>query len=274
VATEHEPALGAGRLAPSLEPRPTRDDLIMAMPVTSTTTKVVVTAAGRDFGRTLALRFAERGAEVFLSARTIESAIRVRDEIRARGLDTVHAFAADLTDPASIRAFAAAVAERADHVDILVNNGARYIEGVDLLAAPDEDIVDVVASGATGTVLVTKAFLALLRASDRADIVTMVSACAEPGHQRSEAHAAFYAAKSAQAGFTEILSRRLRPEGIRVISLYPPDFRNADPLSEDWDRTRRGAGDPLTAHSLVECVLFAVSQPRDCFIKSFHFEQV
>jgi NADP-dependent 3-hydroxy acid dehydrogenase YdfG len=102
----------------------------------------------------------------------------------------------------------------------------------------------------------------------------MVSACGTAGHHRSDAHAAFYAAKSAQAGFTEILSKRLRPRGVRMISLYPPDFDNPDPLSEEWEATPRGAEDALTAQSLVECVLFAVSQPRDCFIKAFHFEQV
>jgi NAD(P)-dependent dehydrogenase (short-subunit alcohol dehydrogenase family) len=245
----------------------------MSAPHDLTGRRVVITAAGRDFGRTLALRFAERGAEVFLSARTLDRAEHVRDEIRATTHPGVHAFAADLTDPASVQAFAAAVAERTGHVDVLVNNGARYIEGVDLLDVSDADVVDTIASGATGTVLATKAFLPLLRASSGADIVTMVSAAGEYGHQRSDAHAAFYAAKSAQAGFTEILSKRLRTEGIRVISLYPPDFRNPDPLSEEWQQTPRGAHDALTAQSLVDCVLFAVSQPRDCFIKAFYFEQ-
>lgn len=28
----------------------------------------------------------------------------------------------------------------------------------------------------------------------------------------------------------------------------------------------------LTAQSVADCVLFAVNQPRDCFIRSFHFE--
>ncbi|SMF78445.1 hypothetical protein SAMN02745830_06044 [Streptomyces sp. Amel2xC10] len=102
----------------------------------------------------------------------------------------------------------------------------------------------------------------------------MVSACGTPGHHRSDAHDAFYAAKSAQAGFTDILSRRLRPHGVRVISLYPPDFDNPDPLAEEWETTSREAEDALTAQSLVECILFAVAQPRDCFIKAFHFEQV
>ncbi|MET9608143.1 SDR family oxidoreductase [Streptomyces sp. NPDC006512] len=238
--------------------------------------RVVITAAGRDFGRTLALRCAAEGAEIYLSARTLEAAERVRGEIRAQGLDAdrVHAFACDLTDPASVREFAAAVAARTDHVDVLLNNASRYQHGADLLSASDEDVVETLASGATGTVLVTKAFLPLLLASAKPDIVTMVSGCGEKGNHRSDAHDSFYAAKSAQAGFTEVLSRRLRGQGVRVISLYPPDFDNHDPLSPAWEGAPRTAKDPLTAQSLVDCVLFAVGQPRDCFIKSFYFEQV
>ncbi|MEJ8645854.1 SDR family oxidoreductase [Streptomyces sp. MS1.HAVA.3] len=238
--------------------------------------RVVITAAGRDFGRTLALQFASRGAEVHLSARTLEAAERVREEIIAQGhdADRVHAFACDLTDPASVREFVAAVAARTGHIDVLVNNGARYQHGADLLSASDEDVVDTLASAATGTVLVTKAFLPLLLESAKPDIVTMVSGCGETGHHRSDAHSAYYAAKSAQAGFTEILSRRLRDQGVRVISLYPPDFDNHDPLSDSWAGAPRTAKDPLTAQSVADCIFFAIGQPRDCFIKSFYFEQV
>ena len=235
--------------------------------------RVVVTGAGRDFGRSLALRFADGGAEVFLAARSIAAAERVRDEITARG-GTAHAFACDLANPASVAAFAAAVAQQTDRVDVLVNNGARWLEGEDLLSASDDEIAETLDSGARGTVLTTKHFLPLLRASERPDIVNMISVCGDRGFSGSTAHDAFYAAKSAQAGFAQILSKRLRPEGIRVISLYPPDFRNTDPLSPAWDSTPRGAGDLLTAQSLLDCIAFAVAQPRDCFITSFHFEPV
>ncbi len=66
----------------------------------------------------------------------------------------------------------------------------------------------------------------------------------------------------------------LRPEGIRVISLYPPDFTDGDPLDSTWEHASRTAGDPLTAQSVLDCVLFAIGQSRDCFIRSFHFEQL
>ncbi len=140
--------------------------------------------------------------------------------------------------------------------------------------ADDDAITDTIASGATGTLLTVKHFLPLLRASAGADVVNMVSSAAEARNHRSQAHPAFYAAKAAQAGFAGILSHRLRPEGIRVISLYPPDFTDGDPLHSTWDHTSRAAGGPLTAQSVLDCVLFAIGQPRDCFIRSFHFEQM
>lgn len=219
---------------------------------------VAITGAGRGTGRLLASAFARRGAHVYAAARSLEAAEATVSETGGT------AFACDLGDPASIKAFAADIAARTGHLDVLVNNGAPYLHG-DLLDASDEDITATITAGATGTVLLTRALLPLLRASTRPDVVTLISAAGEPGQHRSDAHPAFYAAKHAQSGFTEIMSARLRAEGVRMISLYPPDF------VQQGDRT---PGAPLTAASVVDCVLFAVGQPRDCFIREFRFEQV
>lgn len=235
---------------------------------------VVVTGAGRGFGRAFALQAGRMGARLFLSARTPAAARTVTEEVVADSGARVDAFACDLADPATVRGFAEGVATHTDRVDVLVNNGARYLAGPDLWDADDEAITDTVASGATGTLLTVKHFLPLLRASEGADVVNLVSSAAEARDHRSLAHPAFYAAKAAQAGFADVLSHRLRHEGIRVISLYPPDFTDGDPLHSGWDGASRTARDPLTARSVLDCVLFAIGQPRDCFIRSFHFEQL
>ncbi|MEN3615111.1 SDR family oxidoreductase [Plantactinospora sp. ZYX-F-223] len=227
--------------------------------------RVVVTGAGRGTGRTLALAFAERGAHVVVSARDPAAAGRTADLVAGGGSGSAEAHRCDLADPDSVRGFAAALADRTDRIDVLVNNGANYLPGAGLDDASDDEIIATIAGAATGTVLLTRHLLPLLRVSDRPDVVNLVSACGEVGHHRSDAHPAYYAAKHAQAGFAGILSHRLRAEGIRVISLYPPDFVQDGP---------RGGGNPLTARSVVECVLFAVGQPRDCFIREFRFEQV
>ncbi|GAA1590321.1 SDR family NAD(P)-dependent oxidoreductase [Kribbella hippodromi] len=221
--------------------------------MTFTGRHVLVTGAGRDTGRKLALAFANRGAHVLATARTIAAAEQTAELIRAAG-GAATAAVLDLSDPASIEQLPV------DQLDVLVNSGARYLDGT----ATAAEIGDTIAGAATGTVLLTERLLPLLRASDRPDIVNLISAAGEPGHHRSEAHPAFYAAKHAQAGYAEILSARLRPEGIRVISLFPPDFVQDGP---------RAAEAELTADSVVDCVLFAVGQPRDCFIRAFYFEQ-
>ncbi|MEV0651016.1 SDR family oxidoreductase [Phytomonospora sp. NPDC050363] len=225
---------------------------------------VAVTGAGRDLGRRLALAFADGGAEVLLAARDPAAAEETAALIRAGGRGTARAFTCDLASPDSVRAFATAVAEHTPHVDVLINNGAPYLHG-ELGDATDDEIVATISAGATGTLLLTRHLLPLLKASPRPDVVTIVSAAGEPGQHRSEAHPAFYAAKHAQAGFAEILSSRLRGEGVRVISLYPPDF---------VQEGERSVGAPLTAASVAACVLFAVGQPRDCFIREFRFEQI
>jgi NAD(P)-dependent dehydrogenase (short-subunit alcohol dehydrogenase family) len=227
--------------------------------------RVAVTGAARDTGRLLAEAFAERGAQVFLSARDLAAAEEAAAAISQRGPGRAEAFRCDLASADSVRAFVAALASRTNYLDVLINNGAAYIEGDDLGDVSDDDIESVMAAGGTGCVLLTKHLLPLLRASSRPDIVNMISACGEVRHHRSRAHPAFYAAKHAHAGLADILSHRLRPEGIRVISLFPPDFVQAGP---------RQATSDLTARSVIDCVLFAVSQPRDCFIREFHFEQV
>lgn len=214
---------------------------------------VLVTGAGRDTGRKLALAFAARGDHVLATARTRAAAEETVALIEAAGGHATPA-ALDLTDAGSIERLPV------DRLDILVNSGARYLEG-DVAPA---DIADTIAGTATGTILLTERLLPLLRESERPDIVNLISAAGESGQHRSDAHAAFYAAKHAQAGYAEILSERLRPEGIRVISLFPPDFVQDGPRTADSD---------LTAQSVVDCVLFAVGQPRDCFIRALHFQQ-
>ncbi|MFG3702905.1 SDR family NAD(P)-dependent oxidoreductase [Micromonospora sp. NPDC047620] len=227
--------------------------------------RVAITGAGRDTGRLLAEAFAEHGAQLFLSARSLAAAEHVAGVISQRGPGQAEAFRCDLSEVDSVRAFAATLADRTKCLDVLINNGAEYIEGDDLGDVSDEQIERVMAAGGTGTLLLTKHLLPLLRASSRPDVINIISACGEVGHHRSGAHPAFYAAKHAHAGLADILSHRLRPEGIRVVSLFPPDFVQDGP---------RQANSDLTARSVVDCVLFAVGQPRDCFIREFHFEQV
>lgn len=232
--------------------------------------RVVITGGGRDFGRALSLLMAREGAQVDVCARRRSAAEETCLAIREEG-GLARAFECDVGDPASIRAFAAALAEHEAPVDILLLSAAQWLEGDLGVDDNDEDIVSTIASGLTGAILLTKALLPSLRRAPCADIVAMISVCGQPGFLQSNAHPAFYAAKHGMAGFCDILRQRLRQEDIRVTGLYPPDFATTEACEQGTPAQGRH-GELLHASSIWNALRYVLSQPRNCHVSSIHFD--
>jgi len=224
---------------------------------------VAITGAGRGLGRALALLFADRGATPILIGRG-EAALReTAAAIERRGHPAAPWFLADSAAPDQIERGCAAIIGRHPALDILLNNAATWLPGnLDALGAPE--IAAAVAANVTGTVLMTKFLLPALRRSAGADIVTMISTSGTPAAPFVSRHSAFDATRHAQHGFVETLRQELKPEGIRVIAIYPPDFVGTQPDEPSWERAegRRDSGLCLTARDVAETILFALSRPR------------
>jgi NAD(P)-dependent dehydrogenase (short-subunit alcohol dehydrogenase family) len=229
--------------------------------------RVVITGGGRDFGRAVSILISRYGARVDLCARSISSAEDTSVTIKASGGDA-RPYACNMADPGSIRAFADALLTDPVPIDILVLSAAQWLEG-SLADTTDEEIVSTIASGLTGSILLTKALLPSLRRSSGADIIIMVSACALTGYTESSAHPAFYAAKHGMRGFCEIMATRLLTDGIRVTGLYPPDFRTNDPTA-CASESDSGVG-LLEADSIWNAMEFVLTQPRNCRVDAIHF---
>jgi NAD(P)-dependent dehydrogenase (short-subunit alcohol dehydrogenase family) len=235
---------------------------------------VVVTGASRDFGATLAWSFARHGARVYLTARRGEDAAATSALVRRHvpGADVVAA-RCDLAVPDDSSRLADTVAAAEGVVDILVNNGAVWLDKEFAEATPAE-IIATVNSGLSGSILVTRALLPLLARSSAPDIVNLVSKCGEPGYHGSSAHEAFYAAKAGHAAFAAQLGHRRRDAGLRVLSLFPPNFRNTSPFDPAWAEVVHDShAEPLNARSVLETIEFALSQPRSCYIREIRFEE-
>src|SRR3974390_2132522 len=88
----------------------------------------IVTGAGRNIGRAIALSLADAGAAVVVNARANRSeAAHVASEIERSGGKAL-AFIADVVDPHAVERMAAAAAEHFGRIDILVNNAAVRAE--------------------------------------------------------------------------------------------------------------------------------------------------
>jgi 3-oxoacyl-[acyl-carrier protein] reductase len=86
---------------------------------------VIVTGGSRGIGRSIALAFADEGANMAICARSMDALMKTRDEIASRG---VNAFAAscDVGDAAALAKFLDDANAALGGVDVLINNPSGF----------------------------------------------------------------------------------------------------------------------------------------------------
>ena len=138
----------------------------------------LITGASRGIGRAVALRFAEEGARLILTARTQGALEEVDDEIRKLG-DGATLVAEDLTDFDTIDRMGAAVFERFGRLDALVGN-AGQLGVLGPIGHTDPETWDqVMAVNVTANWRLIRGFDPLLRASPAGRAIFVTSAISQ-----------------------------------------------------------------------------------------------
>jgi len=122
----------------------------------------IVTGASRGIGRAIALRLAQDGATVALTARTAEDLSKVAEEIKAHG-GAATAVAMDLRNADAPATLTKAVIDTHGAIDIVVNNAGATKRG-DFLELTDADFLDGFALKFFGAVRLTRAAWPQLKA--------------------------------------------------------------------------------------------------------------
>jgi 3-oxoacyl-[acyl-carrier protein] reductase len=177
----------------------------------------IVTGAGRNIGRAIALALAECGASIVVNARNNRGeADAVAREIAANGGEAlVHI--GDVADASAVQAMADAAQGQFGRLDILVNNAAlrREKSFAEMNYAEWREILDVTLDG---TFHCVKACLPALRKSGAGAIVNIGGLSAHTG-ARDRAHVV--TAKAGIIGFTRALAHDLAEDGITVNCVVP-----------------------------------------------------
>src|SRR5438128_1817277 len=177
----------------------------------------MVTGAGRNIGRAIALALADAGAAVAVNGLANRADVdAVVSEIESRGGKAL-AVMADVSDEAAVQRMTAAAVERLGRIDILVNNAAvRPEKPFESLSLSDWRAVhSVILDGAFLTV---KAALPHLKATGSSAIVNIGGMTAYTG-AKSRAHVV--AAKLGLIGFTKALAHDLAESGITANCVVP-----------------------------------------------------
>jgi 3-oxoacyl-[acyl-carrier protein] reductase len=177
----------------------------------------IVTGAGRNIGRAIALALADGGASVLVNARSnrAEAEAVARDIESAGGKARAHL--GDVADAKAMQSMADAAVKAFGRIDILVNNAAlrREKSFAEMDYAEWREILDVTLDG---TFHCTKACLPALRQSGQGTIVNIGGMSAHSG-ARNRAHVV--TAKAGIVGLTRALANDLAGDGITVNCVVP-----------------------------------------------------
>ena len=177
----------------------------------------LVTGAGRNIGRAIAIALAADGASVAVNARSnIDEIDAVVREIETAG-GRAFAVPADVAVESAVRSMVASVVERYGRLDILVNNAALRRESP-LSEIRYDEWRAVLATILDGAFFCVQACVPHLRTSGAGTIVNIGGLT---GHSGARNRLHVVTAKAGLAGMTKALAHELATENITVNCVAP-----------------------------------------------------
>jgi NAD(P)-dependent dehydrogenase (short-subunit alcohol dehydrogenase family) len=168
----------------------------------------VVTGANKGIGFEVVRLLARKGFHVFLGARNIKAGNAAAEKLKGDGEITF--LEIDVAKPDSIQRAAKQCAGEVDRVDALVNNaGIALDEDEDVLKISGDMFETTLRTNTLGPLLVTQAFLSLLKKSDAPRVVNVSSGGGQLADGADGWAPAYCISKTALNGVTSQLAAAL-----------------------------------------------------------------
>jgi NAD(P)-dependent dehydrogenase (short-subunit alcohol dehydrogenase family) len=213
----------------------------------------------------VAQALADEGYTVVITGRDQKRLTAAAKDVGKRRAD-VSAYACDVRDPESVQNLVNSVWERHPAVDVLVNNAGISHGPASVAKLGVDTWKDVIDTNLTGTFLVTRGFLPLMRSGGT--IVNNLSIAAEKSFPGMSAYCA---SKAGALGFTNVLREELRSRGIRVLALLP-GATDTEIFEQFWPDAPRSK--MISPETVAAAVVHAVQVPANASIEEIRIGPV
>ena len=222
---------------------------------------VLITGASSGIGWATALVFAEKGANVVVTARREQRLHELCDLIGARdGKAVFHA--GDGADESTAKACVALAVRQFGRLDILINNaGAGNYKN--LVDTSVEEYDALMGSNMKSSFLFTR-HAAPGMIEQKGGEILFISSVA--GLQGYAGEAVYCASKFAQVGFAQALDAELRKHGIKVGTICPGGVKTEFAVGKGRTEEYVKNSYMMEPREIADAILFACMQPRNARI--------
>jgi 3-dehydrosphinganine reductase len=234
---------------------------------------VIVTGGSSGIGLATARLYAARGFHVGLVARTGDKLEKAADEVRFSRSEPetiVSARVADLRDADATRRAIEGVLDDGVTPDIVVNSAGVIVPG-EFVAMSPEDFASNIDSGFWSVVHPCRVLAPMMIERGSGHIVNVSSVA---GFLGVYGYTSYAAAKYAVMGFTEALRFEMKPHGVAVSVVCPPDTNT--PALERERQLRppetdaiAGTIKPIQSERVAEAILTGVDRGKYYIIPGF-----
>ena len=181
----------------------------------------IVTGAAKGMGASIALKFAEEGANVVIADIDLEAAKKTAAEASAKGPEAL-ALACDVTSVDQVKAVVDETAKKYGTIDILVNNAGAIAKHINIEDMDVEVWDNVMALNLKSHFLFCKFVVPYMKKARYGKIIGMssIGAVLPPAHEVN-----YNTAKGAIMAFTNDLATALAPYNINVNCILPGPIR-------------------------------------------------
>ncbi len=216
----------------------------------------LVTGGSKGIGRACAYAFAEEGANVVVTGRTIDELEATAAQVAEIGTEAL-VCQSDFTDREQVAGIVPSVLDKFGRIDVLVNNAAIIHPRIDLVDLDDEVWYDVIEVNLNAAAMLTKAAIPSMIEQGGGTIINISSIGGRTG---GRGRSAYRVTKSALINLTQSLAAELHEHGINVNAICPGGTDTEGYREAFGNRGREDNPDLMLPSEIANVAVFLASE--------------